>query len=119
MKEFPILGPQSIQAARAALATAKQGKYEAFHWALMSEPGDMSDPHIRRIAESVGVDVEQMTKDMASPDIQAMIGRNHELAQRLQIRGTPAFVVGDTLVPGAVDRHTLERMVAEAREKQG
>ncbi len=118
MKEFPILGPQSIKAARAALAVAKQGKYEEFHWALMTEVGDMSDPHIRRVARSVGVDVDLMTRDMESPEIQAMIARNHELAQSLQINGTPAFVIGDTLVPGAVDRKTLERLVTQARDKQ-
>ncbi len=118
MKEFPILGPQSIKAARAALAVAKQGKYEEFHWALMTEPGDMSDPHIRQIARTVGVDVNLMLKDMESPEIQAMIARNHQLAQRLQINGTPAFVIGDTLVPGAVDRQTIERMIAQARDKQ-
>ncbi len=118
MKEFPILGPQSIKAARAALAVAKQGKYEEFHWALMTEPGDMSDPHIRQIARTVGVDVDLMTKDMESQEIQAMIARNHKLAQSLQINGTPAFVIGDTLVPGAVDRQTIERMVARIRAKQ-
>jgi protein-disulfide isomerase len=118
MKEFPILGPQSIKAARAALAVAKQGKYEAFHWALMTEPGDMSDPHIRRVARSLGVDVDRMMADMESPEIQAMIARNHDLAQKLQITGTPAFVIGDTLVPGAVDRKTIERLVAQARAKQ-
>ena len=118
MKEFPILGPRSIQAARAALAVARQGKYEKFHWALMTEPGDMSDPHIRRIARSVGVDVERMMADMESPEIQAMIQRNQDLAQRLQISGTPAFVIGDTLVPGVIDRKTFERLVAQARAKQ-
>ena len=118
MKEFPILGAQSIKAARAALAVAKQGKYEEFHWALMTEPGDMSDPHIRQIARSVGVDVDRMMVDMESPEIQAMIQRNHDLAQALQITGTPAFVIGDTLVPGAIDRKTLEHLVAQARAKQ-
>ncbi len=118
MKEFPILGPQSIKAARAALAVARQGKYEEFHWALMTEPGDMSDPHIRQVARTVGVDVDRMMADMESPEIQAMIARNHDLAQTLQITGTPAFVIGDTLVPGAVDRKTIERLVARARAKQ-
>ena len=118
MKEFPILGPQSIQAARAALAAAKQSKYEEFHWALMTEPGDMSDPHIRQVARSVGVDVDRMMADMESSEIQAMIQRNNDLAQALQITGTPAFVIGETLVPGAVDRKTIERLVAQARAKQ-
>ncbi len=118
MKEFPILGPQSIQAARAALAALNQGKYEAFHFALMSEPGDMSDPHIRRIARTVGLDVERLQEDMASEDIDAIIRRNHGLARALNINGTPAFVIGDTLVPGAIDMPTLKRLVAEARAQQ-
>ncbi len=118
MKEFPILGPQSIQAARAALASVGQGKYEEFHWALMTEPGDMSDPHIRQIARTVGLDVERLQKDMQSPDIDAMIRRNHELARALDINGTPAFVIGNALVPGAVDLPTLKRLVAQARAKQ-
>ena len=118
MKEFPILGPQSIKAARAALAVARQGKYEEFHWALMTKPGDMSDPHIRRIARSVGVDVDRMMADMESPEIQAMIQRNQDLAQTLRITGTPAFVIGDALVPGVIDRKTFERLVAQARAKE-
>ena len=118
MKEFPILGPQSIQAARAALASVGQGKYEEFHFALMTEPGDMSDPHIRRIARSVGLDVERLQKDMQSPDIDDMIRRNHELARALDISGTPAFVIGDALVPGAIDLPTLKRLVAQARAGQ-
>jgi protein-disulfide isomerase len=118
MKEFPILGPQSIQAARAALASVKQGKYEDFHWALMTEPGDMSDPHIRQIARTVGLDVDRLQKDMQSDEIDAMIRRNHELARALNINGTPAFVIGDTLVPGAIDLPTLKRLVTQARANQ-
>jgi protein-disulfide isomerase len=118
MKEFPILGPKSIKASRAALAAFRQGKYEEFHWALMTEPGDMSDPHIRRIARSVGVDVERMMVDMESPEIQAIIQRNHDLAQSLQITGTPAFVIGNTLIPGAIDRKTIERLIDQARAEQ-
>ncbi len=118
MKEFPILGPQSIKASRAALAALRQGKYEEFHWALMTKPGNMSDPHIRDIARSVGIDVDRMTADMESPEIQAMIERNHDLAQALQITGTPAFVIGNTLVPGAIDRKALERLIAKARGEE-
>lgn len=116
MKEFPILGPQSIQAARAALASVKQGKYEEFHFALMTEPGDMSDPYLRQVARTVGLDVEQLQKDMQSKEIDEMIQRNHALARALDIGGTPAFVIGNTLVPGAVDLPTLKRLVAKARK---
>ncbi len=118
MKEFPILGPQSIKAARAALAAVKQGKYEEFHWALMTKPGDMSDPYIRTVARGVGLDVERMLKDMESEEIGAMIRRNNQLARSLNITGTPAFVIGDTMVPGAIDRRTLESLIAQARAKE-
>ncbi|MFQ6018049.1 MAG: DsbA family protein [Kiloniellaceae bacterium] len=115
MKEWPILGPQSVRAARAALASVRQGKYEAFHFALMTEPGDMNDAHIRRVARAVGLDVKQLERDMESDEISEMLRRNRELASALDIRGTPAIVVGDTLVPGAVDLNALRRLVAKAR----
>jgi protein-disulfide isomerase len=119
MKEFPILGPASIQAARAALASVKQGKYEAYHYALMTQPGDMSDPHLMEVAKMVGLDVDQLKTDMESDEIEAMIRRNHALAEALSIGGTPAFVFGDTLVPGAIDAETMRRLIAEARAKAG
>ncbi len=115
MKEFPILGPQSVQAARAALAAAKQGKYEEFHWALMLKPGDLSKPHIRTVAREMGLDVERLEADMKSTEIEDMIRRNRGLASALAIRGTPAFVIGNTLVPGAIDLPALKRLVAAAR----
>lgn len=117
MKEFPILGPASTRAARAALAADKQGQYEAYHFALMTQPGDMSDPHLMQVARQFGMDVEQLKADMDSEEISALIQRNHALAQSLGIGGTPAFVFGDTLVPGAIDADTMRRLVAEARAK--
>ncbi len=117
MKEFPILGPASMRAAQAALAAAKQGKYEVYHFALMIQPGDMSDPHLMQVAREVGLDVERLKVDMESEEIEAMIRRNHDLAQKLGIKGTPAFVFGNTLVPGAIDAETMQLLVAEARDK--
>lgn len=117
MKEFPILGEQSFRAARAALAAVKQGKYEAFHFALMTKSGDMSMPHIRKIARDIGLDVDQLETDMEAADIEAMLRRNHELARSLDITGTPAFVIGDTVVPGAIDAKTFERLIAKARSQ--
>ncbi len=115
MKEWPILGPQSVQAARAALAAVSQGKYEEFHFALMTEPGDMSDAHIRSVARAVGLDVKRLERDMKSDEIDEMLRRNRDLASTLGIRGTPAFVIGDTLVPGALDLNELRRLVAQLR----
>lgn len=117
MKEFPILGPSSVQGARAALAAAMQGKYEAFHFALMTEPGDMSDAHIETVAGQVGLDVPRMRRDMKSQEIEDAINRNLALAEAIGIRGTPAFIIGKTLVPGAIDVETFRQLIAEAREQ--
>jgi protein-disulfide isomerase len=115
-KEFPVLGRESVFAARAALAARKQGKYEPFHNALMALKGQLGDEIVLKTAGSVGLDVEKLKSDMGAPEIEAQIRRNHELAQALDIRGTPAFIVGTTLIPGAVDVATLRQKIAEARK---
>ncbi|MBI3025852.1 MAG: DsbA family protein [Candidatus Tectomicrobia bacterium] len=114
-KEFPILGPPSVLAARAALASRTQGKYLAFHTALMSGGGSFSEAEILKEAASVGLDAERLKKDMASPEIEKIIEKNHALAQALNIRGTPAFIVGKRLVPGAMEEADLAALVQETR----
>ena len=116
LKEFPILGPASLTASRAALAAQKQGKYDAMHNALMENRGQLDDDKIMRIAGSVGLDVERLKKDMQAPEIQDALQRNLRLAGELNIRGTPAFVIGDQIVPGAVSLERLKEMVAAKRE---
>ena len=116
-KEFPILGPVSVTAAHAALAAQRQGKYDAFHDAMMEARGNITDDTVYRIAGSVGLDVDKLKRDMASPEITQTIRQNMKLADALDIHGTPAFVIGDKVVPGAVDLDTLKSMVSEARKK--
>jgi protein-disulfide isomerase len=118
LKEFPILGEASVLAARAALAAARQGKYDALHWKLMLQPGQISEDSIMAMAEEVGLDVDQLKRDMSHPEVEQQIERNHALARRLNITGTPAFVVGDRLIPGAMGQSQLEALVAEMREQQ-
>ena len=115
MKEFPILGPESVYAARAALAADKQGKYEDFHLALMDVSGQIDEAAVNGVAKSLGLDMGQLQKDMQSDDVNVALRRNFELAEALEIGGTPAFVVGDTLVPGAVEMSTLEELIARIR----
>jgi protein-disulfide isomerase len=115
-KEFPVLGKDSVFAGRAALAAARQGKYEAFHNALMGGKGQISEDSVLKTAGSVGLDVEKLKKDMDSPEIADALKRTYELAQSLEVRGTPAFVVGGKMVPGAIDGATLKKLVAEARK---
>jgi len=114
-KEFPILGPDSLFAARAALAADKQGKYAAFHKALYGSRTRVTEAVVLRVAGEAGLDVERMKSDMQLPDIQASIDRNTELAQALRITGTPGFVVGDQIFPGATDLETLKKLIRQAR----
>jgi protein-disulfide isomerase len=117
LKELPILGPDSLLASRAALAAHAQGKYAAMHTALLAHRGSFDDAVIARLAASAGLDVARLKTDMARPEITAMIDRNRVLARALSLTGTPAFIVGDTIVPGAADLDTLKTLVAQARKR--
>ena len=115
-KEFPILGPESTMAAYAALAARSQGSYEAFHWALMETDGSFDRDHIFSVAQSVGLDTEQLARDMDDPALDGLIERNAALASALGISGTPAFVVGDRLIGGALPLEHFRVAIADARE---
>jgi protein-disulfide isomerase len=117
MKEFPILSAESLMAARAALAAQNQGKYESFHFALMEGGGGFTEDEIMAVADSVGLDVAQLQADMQDPEIEAALRRNNSLAERIGVTGTPAFVVGDTLLTGATSLEQLRALIAEARAK--
>lgn len=114
-KEFPILGPQSVFAAKAALAANRQGRYREFHQALMVLKGDLDETTVFATARSVGLDVERLKADMEAAEIAAAIDRNHALAQALKINGTPAFVVGDEVVPGAISMEEMKKLIEAAR----
>jgi protein-disulfide isomerase len=116
-KDLPILGEPSRIAALAALAAVKQGKHLAFHDALMEVSGKLDRARILEIAASVGLDVALLEKDMEDPKFKQLIERNMALAGALGVRGTPAFVIGDHFVPGAVDADALKQMIAEARKR--
>ena len=114
-KDFPILGPVSSFAALASMAAHKQDKYQAFHEAVMGARDRLSEDSVMVIAEQVGLDIERLQQDMADPEIAAYLGETQRLARELGITGTPAFVIGNTLVPGAVDGARLRQLIAEAR----
>jgi protein-disulfide isomerase len=118
-KEFPVLGPASVTAARAALAARKQGKYAAFHDAMMAVKGRIDDAAVFKTAASVGLDIDHLKRDMKDPAIDAALNRNISLAETLDIRGTPGFVVGKTIVAGAISLDDLQKLIAEVRKKAG
>lgn len=114
-KEFPILGEASVYAARVALAAKKQGKYAEFHRAMMATKGDIGDETVLKVATSLGLDVNKIKADMSAPQIDKLIDTNYALADALSIQGTPAIVIGGTLIPGAVDLDALRKDIAAAR----
>jgi len=118
-KEFPILGPESIAASRAALGVFfnSKEKYIPFNDALMRSRGNLNEARVLKIAESIGLDPELVKKNMEDPRVNDELANTMALAEALNIRGTPAFVVNQTLVPGAVDAATLEGLIKSAREK--
>jgi len=118
IKEYPILGKESVFASRAALAAKVQDKYFEMHVALMEAPGSLSNSKVMSIAQSIGLDMDKLKTDMESPEVRLALQKNYQLAQSLDITGTPAFIIGDNVVPGAIGLERLEAMVAEAREKK-
>ncbi|GGJ15763.1 DsbA family protein [Neoroseomonas lacus] len=117
MKDLPILGPQSVVAARALLAAQRQGKYPAMYDALMSLRGEPTDAVIRSEAERIGIDYAKMRRDMEDPAIQQRLDANIALARTLRIEGTPALIIGETLVPGALPVAQIEQMIAQERRR--
>jgi len=113
-KDFPILGEPSELAAKAALASRAQGKHRAFHEALLASHADMTKKEIMKIAVSVGLDARRLEADMANPKWQAVIDKNRALARAIGISGTPGFIVGTELVPGALDLNGLKELIARA-----
>ena len=117
MKEFPILGEQSVLAARAVTAAREQGKYQEFHTALMQLRGGITKDRLMNIAKDLGMDAGKLEKDMGSDKITSEFRRTYDLAQALGITGTPAFIIGGELAPGAIPQARMKQLVALAREK--
>ena len=115
-REWPILGDGSVFAARAALASREQGKYEEFHWALMGMAGRAEEASVIQLAEQVGLDIAQLRRDMDAPEIDAHIAVSMELSRALGFNGTPSFVIGDALVPGVIQAEQMIRLAQEARK---
>ncbi len=116
LKELPVLGPDSMFAARAAIASQEQkGKYLDFHNAMMAHRGQLPESEVFRLAGSVGLDIERLKKDMASPKVSQVIERNLTLAQKIGVDGTPGFVIGEQLIPGAIPLETMRQVVKQQR----
>jgi protein-disulfide isomerase len=114
-KQLPIFGDDSGDAAKGALAAAKQDKYFEMHQKLFSEPGKANKEKVLRIANAIGLDVPRLEKDMESEDVRAALDEARELAEKLEIRGTPYYLIGNRIIGGA-PQDLYDRLVEEVAE---
>lgn len=112
--ETPVLGEASEEAAIAALAAAKQGRYEEFHIAVMEHRGRLTPPVLTTIAEKLGLDLGHFSMNRQAPEIAASIRHNLALAEKIGLEGTPSFLIGDHLIFGAVPAASLVQFTKDA-----
>src|SRR6201987_4586914 len=104
LKDWPILGPMSVTAARMAQASKFQNKFVEAHDALIAINSKLTEARIREALASGGIDMGQLDRDLASPAraIDATLVRNNDQAAAFEFRGTPSFIVGKFRVPGVL-----------------
>jgi protein-disulfide isomerase len=117
-KDWPILGPMSVTAARMAQASKYQDKFVEAHDALISINSKLTDVKIREALAGHGVDMDRLDRDLASHagDIDATLSRNNDQAAAFEFRGTPAFIVGKFRVPGVLTTAQFTQAIADARK---
>jgi protein-disulfide isomerase len=117
-KDWPVLGPVSVVAARLALAAKYQDKYVAAHDALMGTASKLTEPRIRELLAGAGIDVDRATKDLETnaKAIDAILARNNDQATAFGFKGTPSFIIGKFRVPGALTMAQFDQAIADARK---
>jgi protein-disulfide isomerase len=114
-KEFPIFGANSEFAARAAIASSKQGKYWDMHKALFEHDGPVTEEVTRQIASDLGLDMAKLEADMKDESVNNTLAVTQALANSLQLTGTPAFIVDDKVFPGYIPKEELLKAIADVR----
>jgi protein-disulfide isomerase len=117
-KDWPILGPVSVIAARMALASKFQGKYLEAHEAMIGVASKLTEPRIRELLAGAGIDIDRLNRDLASnaKAIDAILVRNNDQATAFGFRGTPSFIVGKFRVPGTLTMAEFDQVIADARK---
>jgi protein-disulfide isomerase len=117
-KDWPVLGPVSVVAARMALACKYQDKYLQAHEALIGVNSKLTEPRIRELLAGAGIDVDRATRDLDShaKDIDAILARNNDQATAFGFNGTPSFIVGKFRVPGVLTMEQFGLAIADARK---
>ena len=111
LKELPVLGESSILASKASIASQKQNKYFEFHQELINFSGSISLSDIKKISKELGINFEQLQKDMNSDDTILLINESYRLADLIGVRGTPAFIINNNLIPGAIGKNEMLRFL--------
>ncbi|WP_321391316.1 DsbA family protein [Emcibacter sp.] len=117
-KEYPILAESSVTAAKAVLAAKRQGKYLELHRALLENSKPLTEKLIFKIAAGLGIDEQKLAIDMLDPLIERTLQENSALGERLNITGTPSFIIGDNILVGGYRLPTLKQAVADARARE-
>jgi protein-disulfide isomerase len=117
-KDWPVLGPVSVVAARMALACKFQDKYSRAHDALIGVASKLTEPRIGELLAGAGIDVDRAKRDLVSNarTIDAILARNNDQATAFGFRGTPSFIVGKFRVPGVLTMAEFEQVIADARK---
>jgi protein-disulfide isomerase len=117
LKEFPVLGPGSVEAAKVAIAVRMQapGKYLEFHTKLLGDRGRADGEKALAVAKSLGLDMDRLQKDMKSPEVEKTLKQDFALAEALGLNGTPSYVIGDNVIVGAVGLQGLQEKINTAR----
>jgi len=119
LKEFPVLGPGSVEAAQVAVAVRMQDKtgkkYLDFHQKLLGGRGQADKAHAMAAAKDAGLNMAQIEKDMAGPEVKASLEENLKLAEALGLNGTPSYVIGSDVVVGAVGLPALQEKINTTR----
>jgi protein-disulfide isomerase len=116
-KDFPILGPDSVTAAKAALAAQRQGAYFKFYQSMMANAEPVTTGVIERLASKLGLDVPRLKADMELPEIQAILDKNMKLAETIGVSSTPTFVIGSELVTGGMTEEAFRALLRKASPK--
>lgn len=119
VKEFPILGEQSLMASRfaiSALQTEGDEAYKAVHDALLTFEGDITERSLNRLGNALGLDADAIINAMDSPDVNDVIAQNHQLGRALQINGTPSFVMENRLLRGFLPLDQMRELAADLRQ---
>ncbi len=119
LKEFPVLGPGSMEAAQVAVAVRMQDptgkKYLDFHQKLLGGRGQADKARALAAAKEAGLDMAKLEKDLASPEVKATLEENFKIAEDMGLNGTPSYVIGKDVVIGAVGLEGLSKKISEAR----